>query len=480
MNRSTGSADATYALLASVAMMAGLLLLSVAGTPFSLMEGSGPQASLDPQDLDIPENGSIDPSEYVDQETAQDAAEAAADSGAVESIARSLFELLSGQYMGSPGDGLSNGTVNGTRDGNRTDGSGNTTGDGADAGSGNETSTDGNQTDPDDGQTTDGNETTDGNQTTGEDQTGTDGNDTGAGQQPSGNETDDGGQQDDGGDDRQGQDDTNSSDGEDGFLQGLMDGLSSVFNGSDGSQESPTEPDSNRSGTGSDTGQDTGSDDTQQDDAGAGQEDGPLLDRLWEIAPYLLALALLIVAVMFYRSDADARTFLARLLERLRRFITTIPDLFRRLVVDTISVLIAKVRAMYRFIIRLARRPVLTLRELDRSLRERVQDAVTASRRLRERGVRGCVDALRGKDTDRDRDGLDRLWHRLKQELGLGDTPAVTPAEVRELALRDQLPRGPVDELVEAFRQEKYTADGYPGTIDMEAWERTLWGEDDG
>lgn len=473
MKRSRGTTDATYALLASGALMAGLLLLSIAGTPFSLMEGSGQQPSLDPQDLELLENGSIDPSEYVDQETAQDAAEAAADSGMIRSIARRLFELLSGQQIRPPGgEGLPNGTgMNGT-DGNRTLEEGNTTDGGDGGGSSNQTIDDGNETD------TSGNETVDDTNQTGggSDQT-SDGNETGTDdQQQPGNETDDGSQQDDGGaDGDQGTDDTNSSAGEDGFLQGLMDGLSSVFNGS-GSQESPTDPTSNRSGTGSDTGQEGGTEDTQQDDAGAGR-DGPLLDRLWEIAPYLLALALLIVAVMFYRSDADARTFLRRLLERLRRFITVIPDLFRHLIVDTISFLIAKVRALYRFIVRLVRRPVLTLREMGRSLRSRIQDTVSAAGRMRERGLRGCVDAIAGKGAERD--GLDRLWYRLKQELGLGGALSVTPAEVRELALRNHLPQGPVDELVEAFRQEKYTAEGYPETIDMEAWERALWGEED-
>jgi len=480
MGMHRGLTDARYALITAAAIMTGLVLLSVAGTPFSLMGESGQQASLDPGDVEVPGNVSVDPSKYVDEETARSAAEAAGDSGLVKTIARKVFELVSGQDLagslpsnmsgGLNGSGQQGTTNNsgGTGDGSLSDSNGSTGGDNqtvsrgngsTGSGEGNQTTDDGNQTGSGDGNQTDGG---------GEDTTG---NGTDGGSQDPMNDTQDSG------------DDTGQGNST-GFLSGIMETLSSVLGGS----ENATAPDQDQDQGQQDTGdaqQDQGQQDqqdSQQDEDGT-EESGTetqqqsLRERATGILPYLLAAALLVLAVMFYRSDADAKTFLQRLLERTKDVITDVPDLFRRSVVRAVSTVLAKLRALGRFCVRLAYRPVETVQGLVQRIRERLIAAQDEIQQLRAAGLDGLVASLRGQEPDRDR--LEQLWFRLKDELGLSEA-SVTPAEVQELALQEGLPEGPATELVEAFRQEKYTTAGYPHTLDMDAVERSLWGDQDG
>lgn len=469
MNRS-GLGAGAYAVLASVALATGLMLLSFSGGIFSLTgqalqdDGSG---GLDPglDGVDPPETG-LNTSEYIDEETARQAA----DSDIVRGLARGLFEFLSGQDLSPPDDLGINGSVNvsdvnGTIPDGEVGGTNVTgdPGDGANITDGNASDGGTGETDASDGGGEDGSNVTDG----GDDDTDTtdgqqDTNATDGSEEPRDNGTDDGSQTDPGGQNASMPDDNASSSG--GFLSDMVERFADVLGGSDeGSDDGETSGQQDRS-------------DRQQDDGDAGVGRGlPSLGDLRGLMVPLAVLGLAIGGLLAYRSDKGWREIVRMLVRRARSFITSLPDLVRRVLVRMVAGVISVTRSVWRAAGRLVSAPVKTLQEAWSAVLELLDRIRVWLRTIRQRSVRENVDVLLHSGGN-DLEGLDRLWIRLKEAVGAG-AGSMTPVEVGRAAIEQGFPEETIEEIVAALRQRKYSSRVLEG-VDVDRWERALWGDD--
>jgi hypothetical protein len=462
-------------MIASMALATGLVLLSFSGGIFSLtgqaLQEDG-STGLDP-DLDgvePPETG-INASQYIDEETARQAA----DSDIVTKLARGLFEFLSGQDLEPPTDIGGNGSIR-PDDGsvNGTDGANASLPDGEGGGETNATDgtgdggnvTDGNATDGDG--TTGGTNATDGdagpNMTGGQDDTNTTGDDQdtnmtdGSDDRPQ-NETDDS-QTDPGGQNASMPDGNASS--SDGFLSDMVQRFADVLGGSG---QDGTSPDDRESGSG------------QQD--GDSGDDGGMMQSLGGLKALLVPLVIVGLAVgglLVYRSDKSLKEIVKMLLDRAGSFVRSLPDLLGRSIVRAVSAVIAAMERLWDAAVRLVHAPGETVQRAWAIVLERLEQVRSWVAAVRERSVRENVDMIVHGSME-ELEGLDRLWMRLKEAVGIEDG-SMTPVEVGWAAIEHGFPRETVEEIVAALRERKYSSRARD-TIDIDRWERALWGDDD-
>lgn len=474
MNKRKGIGNSAFALLTSISLITGLTLLSFSGNPYNLggnTPGSNGSFNPDMSNVSVPENTSVDPSNYINQETAQNT-ELPENQDLITKLAKGLFKTLSGQNIqpaempnSSSNQTPGNSSMNETFD---------------------ENGTDGNLTNPEytENQTGEKNTSTE-NETGAEDPTYSEKSDPGNFTNSSQNKSDSFG--------NISESEMNESRG---LFAALAKSISSIF-GSDNQAETPNDdetqqpaenetrssddsegPSSNRDNKTSQSPEEINQDSSQSQEDNQSQQQNnqssPVMNNLPWIIGLLAAAALL---VLFYRSDKDTDEFIKTLLQKIKSGIISIPDLFRRTIVNTVSFIIEKAHLLADFIKKLATAPTRTIRKVRNSVKQKIHRIRNKASKLRHRSLKENLNiALKGESETYE--GLDQVWHRLKQKLELENNHTFTPSEVRAEAVRQNLPEETVEEIVDAFRREKYSAQGYPGRLDTSKWNKDLEGDE--
>lgn len=475
MENRKGLGNSVFALITSASLITGLTLLSLTSSPYSIAANATQNQSTNPDmsNISLPENTSVNASNYVNREQAQNLASKNPD--LVTSIAKKLFELMSGKQLQPPQPGnismggnnttlpenitenITEPSENITKPSNTTEN--NTTGNETET----ETPSDNPENSTDSDNTTEPQNTTD-NQTSPEQE----GNNTF-------NNTFDGFNQTGG----------NTTAENLGFLQQIAKTFSQLFTGeetgsknqtSDSQQnqsdqpepEQPQEPEN----------PDQNGSQTEDDKSQQQQTESSPLSNI-PVLPLTAVLAASFLAVIYYRSDKDGKEFLKTLLNRLKSVVTSIPDLFRRTVVNTVSFVIDRMKGLADFIVALAHKPGKTVNRIKEATVQKINRLKNWLKTVRNRSVKENLKiALKGGETE-SYEGLDQVWYRLKQKLKLENSKTVTPAEVRAEAIRQGLPDQTVEKVVDAFRREKYSSEGYPGELEISKWNRDLDGDEE-
>jgi hypothetical protein len=460
-----GVANSTYALLTSTALITGLMLLSFSGNPYSLagetgQQNSGSSFNPDTGNFSLPENTSINASNPISPENASQSIEG--NQGIVTELAKGLFKAISGREIQPGNQTLPNETGTTTPE-NQTIGDNTTT--------------------PDDPQRPDIPENTTGDNTTQNIS------------QPTQNETFNES------DFNQSMPDTNNTDSE-GLLAGIAKTISNLFNTD--SQPSGNQTDINQTQDPSTTPNNDTSENpdgetpqnettetppqegeepqernnTQQsgDTESSTKESLPTPDTQTLLA-IIAVIAALSIVILFYRSDKNLKEFLKALADKLKSFVTSIPDLFRRSIVNTVSLIVSKIAFLADFSKKAAKAPTKTLHRIKESIIGKINRWKKSFNQARNRSVKKNISLLlTGKDESYE--GLDQVWHELKKKLNLENDRTVTPAEVRAEAIKQNLPDDTVSEIVEAFRKDKYSSEGFTGKQDISKWNQDLQGDE--
>lgn len=458
-----GVANSTYAVLTSTALITGLMLLSFSGNPYSLADSVGqqsPNTSINngAGNLSMPENSSVNASNYLNP--GNESRSIKQNQDIVTKLAKGLFEMISGQKLTKADNNTlsnrsgSNLSENQTLEGNKTQ---------------NENITSPNKTDSPDlsGNTSVENDTQ---------------NISGS---PPVNETFN-------------QSEFNQSmqkENSTGFLAGLAKTISNLFNPDSQPSSNQTSlnqtqtPDQNQTSnpktndTSSTPTQETGKESkteenkTQQNNNPESSTQQKLQGINTQLLAALLALIALIAAlILFYRSDKNGKEFLKALIGKIKSAVTSIPDLFRRSIVNTVSLIISKINALITLAKKIARKPSITAKNILESIKEKIRLFNNYFNRARQRTVKqNLLLLLKGKEENYE--GLDHVWHELKKKLGLENETTMTPAEVRAEAIKQNFPDETVSEIVEAFRKDKYSSQSYTGKIDFSKWDKDLQGD---
>lgn len=474
MENRKGLGNSVFALITSASLITGLTLLSMTSSPYSIAANTTQNQSMAPDmsNVSLPENTSVNASNYVNREQAQNLASKNPD--LITSIAKKLFEIMSGQQLQPPQPGNTSLGGNNTT-GNMTGPEGNITA----PSNTTDNSTTGNETEPEMPPGYPSNATEPDNTT--EPQENTTNNQSNP-ERPDGNNTF-----------NNTFDDFNQTGGNKtaenlGFLQQIAKTFSQLFTGGETGAENQTGE--NQSSTTSDNqsspepeqpqnpenpdqnGSQSDNDEKQQENT-----ESSILSKI-PVLPLAGFLAVALLALMYYRSDKDGGEFLKTLLNRLKAAITSIPDLFRRSVVNTVSFLIDRTKGIAAFMNEMMHKPVETVAVI----KERAKNKLTAIKNwlgsVRNRSIKDNLKiALKGGETQ-SYEGMDQIWHNLKKKLKLENNNTVTPAEVRAEAIKQNLPDHTVDEIVDAFRREKYSSQGYPGDLEISKWNKDLEGDE--
>jgi len=459
-----GLANSTAALATSTALAAGLMLLSFSGNPYSLAGQAGQQTGgnmTDGNKTQFPVNQTPSP-DQVPNEMLQNTS-VPKDNDLITSIAKSVFKAFSGTQPQIP----ENMPVNTT---------GNTTQNITDNNTDNNTQLPGNKTEPDINQTDNLTE----NITEPQEEF----NDTNTTEPPLNDSS------------------LNVSEEQLGFAAKLVKNIMQVFgggsqtdtqksqtNGTTGNQtgdstENRTQPDPENSTDPKQPEQNNQTspeqNETKQTSSKSNEkkEDRGILPDigLKILIPLITLIAGVLTLLTYFRSDKDAKEFLKALAEKIENFIYSIPDLFRRTVVNIVSFAYSKFQALKNLMIRIIKAPAETIANIRENLGRKIEKIRIRLNRLNQRSLRQNLEVIvKGQQTTYE--GLDEIWHELKVKTMMKNDTTVTPAEVRAEAVKKNLPQETVDQIVEAFRQENYTAAGYPDMLDISKWEKDLKGD---
>ncbi len=461
MDSKKGLANSAAALATSTALAAGLMLLSFSGNPYSLAGQTAQQsgANATGQNLDFPGNRSINTSDVP--RNALSNTSIPQNNDLVTTVAKSLFKFLSGKQI-EPPQGQLKPNISRNRTGNQT--------------------LPENMTDPDTNTTENITEPGEPNITEPEEPNITDPNIT----EPPVNQTPG----------------MNVSKEQLGFAAKLIKTLSGLFGGGDkpqtnqtldnqtlgnqtppGNQSKPEEPPRQNSTDpeppqDNQTSQTPENNETDQQQEKDEKKQGLPDINLKNLLPILGVLAAAALVLLFYRSDKDGKQFLRTLINRAKHFVYSIPDLFRRTIVNSISFIYRKIHAVYELAVKIAKAPAKTLRSIKNSILQKIRRYRTRANRIKQRSVKQNLEVLL-KGQQETFEGLDEVWHELKTRSKLKGETTVTPAEVRAEAVKQNLPEETVDQVVDAFRHEKYTAEGYPDMLNISEWEGDLRGDSD-
>ena len=466
MESKKGLANSAAALATSTALAAGLMLLSFSGNPYSLAGQTAQQsgANTTGEDLDFPGNRSLNTSDVP--RNALNNTSIPQNQDLVTTVAKSLFKFLSGKQIEPPQGQLQpniseNMTGNQTLPENMTDPDSNTTENMTEPEEPNITEPDPenisepNITEPPINQTPDINETS-----------------------------------------------LNGTKESLGFAAKLVKSLTGLFGGEqdlpqdnqtstqnqtppENQSEPPSEPPQQNSTdpeppqdneTSQSPDEENNTQQSQEDNQN--QESGLPEFNLKNLLPILGVLGAAALSLLFYRSDKDGKEFLKAVINKVRNFVYSIPDLFRRTIVNSISFIYSKINALYALAVRIAKAPAKTLRSIKNRIIQKIQYYRGRLNRVRQRSVKQNFEVLL-KGQQETFEGLDEVWHELKTRSKLKGETTVTPAEVRAEAVKQNLPEETVDQVVDAFRHEKYTVEGYPDMLNISEWEGDLRGDGD-
>ena len=432
MDNRKALANSFYALAASMSLVAGMTALSITD-PAQEVETPGSIGSPEiPGNISLPGNSSL-----PDSNTSTPAGNISVpqnvtvrEDGLIAGIARGIFEALSGQKLKPPDTNLSIGNVSA---GNISTGNQTSTPSG-----GNNTGPEGNITEPPElnGTPPELN-----------------------GSIPEGS-------------------------GDQGFLSGMLKQLSQMFNfsaspdqglnSSQNPEEDPRNPDEPERPDQPDNPDESG----KPDDSQESSQQNPGLPELPDNLLLLVA-GVLLVAVVFlgHRSDVDMKALLRAMAVKAKDFVVSIPDLFRRTVVRIAMGITGIIRRMTEIIAGLARTPVRTLEKILDAWRNRARLFRDKTSEIKERGMSSTIKSmLPGASTPEE--GLAKIWFMLRKAAGLQKERSLTPAEIGERARDQGVDPATVEEVVEAYRWEKYAPEGFDGKLKLDEWERNLGGDD--
>jgi hypothetical protein len=205
------------------------------------------------------------------------------------------------------------------------------------------------------------------------------------------------------------------------------------------------------------------------------REIGNLIPDLGMLLPLIGLISILTAAIIVYRSDSSPGELLKAFLRRLKLFIIGIPDLFRRAVVGIVNSTISLVRSLAEKLEKLIRSPRLFFEKLKEKWRRRAEKVEEETEEIGDKGVKEYVKE-RFTEASENLKGIDRVWLNLKEKAGIGRKTSLSPREVGEKA-REDLPGGMVEEIVDAFRLEKYSSQSFGEKDRVREWLEDL--EDD-
>ncbi|MFB6180262.1 MAG: hypothetical protein ABEJ93_00130 [Candidatus Nanohalobium sp.] len=192
------------------------------------------------------------------------------------------------------------------------------------------------------------------------------------------------------------------------------------------------------------------------------------------VLPYLAGLIGVVLLVLVLNRLRKGDSFLQAFLNGLKEFVVSLPDLFRRAVVRLVEALVSTVYSFFEKLKFLVRSPTLFFRRMMDTWRTRFQRVEKEAELIREEGL---IKRFTGSDSG-ELEGIEKVWMELKNRLGLDSTTGLTPEEIRERA-KEELPAKSVDRIVEAFKKEKYSSDGYSGDLEVENWLEEVKEEDE-
>ncbi len=189
-------------------------------------------------------------------------------------------------------------------------------------------------------------------------------------------------------------------------------------------------------------------------------------EGLEKTLPYLGALLLIFAAAVIYRYRENSKNLLKTIIETLRDAVIEIPDFFRRLTVATIETATGAFRTLMKKLKALIRSPAKFLTRMKEAWKQRVEKAEEEAEKISQKGP---VNYLKGEEKQKQPEGIEKVWLRLKEAAGLEKESSLTPEEVRKKA-SEKIPEEVVAEVAEAFRWEQYSSQGYPGELKTDEW----------
>lgn len=192
----------------------------------------------------------------------------------------------------------------------------------------------------------------------------------------------------------------------------------------------------------------------------------------------LLLLITGLAAIALYRSDVDTKKLLKQMARKLSELIKAGPDIFRRLIVNTATLLSNTAHRVLKTAGEFAKRPLATAGKIRKGLGKRTSAFYAFLLSLRKGGWKRKVrEALPVKEEPEH--SLEYVWRLLKMKAGVENDNTYTPLEVGGLALEQDLDRETVSDIVEAYRLEQYSSEGYTGELEITEWRRFLSDEDE-
>ncbi len=206
------------------------------------------------------------------------------------------------------------------------------------------------------------------------------------------------------------------------------------------------------------------------------EREGLLPDIPDGVLAALLLLMTGLAAAALYRSDVDTKKLLKQIIRKARELVKAAPDIFRRLIVNTATLLSNTVQKLLKTLVDLARRPVSTASEIKEGLTVKIINIHKWLLSLRDGGWKRKIrENLPVKEEPEN--SLEYVWRLLKRKAGVENDNTYTPLEVGGLALEHDLDRETVGDIVEAYRLEQYSSEGYTGELDISEWRKNLGDE---
>jgi hypothetical protein len=248
-----------------------------------------------------------------------------------------------------------------------------------------------------------------------------------------------------------------------GFLSSLLENSFGLFNDlfSGGSESGETKKQEDRQ--------------SNKDGGSKKGELGNMIPDLGMIPSLIGLIGLLTAAIIIYRSDSSPVEILKAVLRRVKLFILGIPDLFRRAVVGLVNSSISLIRSLVEKLRKLVYSPRLFFEKLKQKWRRRAEKVEEETEEIGDKGVKEYFKE-RFTEAGEQLEGIDRVWLNLKEKAGLGRKTSLSPREVGDKARKD-LPESMVDEIVDAFRLEKYSSHNFSKKERIRDWLEDL--EDD-
>ena len=201
-------------------------------------------------------------------------------------------------------------------------------------------------------------------------------------------------------------------------------------------------------------------------------------DRSKSILTVLIIIATVVAALLVYISDADIREISRTIIQKLKSFIKTLPDATQRMLLNIVNITYSTINRIIVFAKELVTKPVQKTKQTIKTAKNSFNGLKNWFVSLKQNGLDSQASNFLGRN-EKEYNGLMAAWMTLKARAGLKGQDNYTPEEVREKALENQLPQNTVNKLVEIFRVDKYSSQDYKDSENPENLKKDLERKDE-